>query len=1061
MPIVSLLILKTNAMKILYRIFASPALAVLSLIAFAVSMAVATFVENDYGTATAWVLIYDAWWFEMIMLLMTVSFVFNIFKYKLLRKEKWAVLMFHLAFVLIMVGAAITRYYSYGGVLRVREGQESNTVLSTTNFVTVKLHHHGKTKVVQKKASFSHAKSNSFELSTDYNNTPVTLVYKDYIPDATSKIAIDTLVGKPILEVVVSVGDGRKTIFLTDGEIRVVGKENYKIGLNTDEKDAVNILNKDETFQIKAPNGLDYFIMASQNAGKIKPNTWDVMHLSTLYRYQNLSLVPLAFHAKGKVAFESGTVEGSKENDKNKDDVLLLEARSGNQVVEVPLLYREGFVPETHRINLKGTYMDIAYGSREITLPFSIRLNDFQLDRYPGSTSPAAYASEVSVIDNGKETPFRIFMNNVLDYKGYRFFQASYDTDEKGTVLSVNHDAIGTNITYLGYLFMGIGMFFTLFGKGTRFRTVLTKMKKLETVKVVAILFTLLSSFSNYAQANTTDKTTSVAAFVKISMDNHHSKQFEKLLVQDLDGRIKPIGTLASEFLRKISGKTYYKYRKDGVIKKLNASQVFLALQMASEVSQNIPMIKVDVKKTKDVLNGIEISEFKTVAFRDLLANDGSYVLSKHVEEANQKKPAERSEFDKEILKIDERFNILYNLFIGSYLKIFPNKLDTNDTWFSYTHHFEDFPNEDALFVKSVIANYFKNLSLKRWEEAEKDLSYISTYQKVLGRDIIPSEKRIEAELLYNKLNLNFWLFQVFFVFGFVLLIFAVIRVFTHHKIIHYLWNGIVLLTWLGFIVFATNIILRWYVAQHAPWSNGYEMLVFVAWVLLLCGLFVYKKSDFALPLATIFTGALLFVSYLDWISPEITNLMPVLKSYWLKVHVATIVSSYAPLALSAVLGMMALILMVVRNPKNKARVNVKIKELTYLNELAMTIGLFVLSVGTFLGGVWANESWGRYWAWDPKETWALISIIVYAVVLHLRLIPKLKSDYVLNMVSMFAFWSIIMTSFGVNYYLTGLHSYASGDPVPIPKFTYVIMGSMIFISVFAYTRNKQFKKNK
>ena len=233
------------------------------------------------------------------------------------------------------------------------------------------------------------------------------------------------------------------------------------------------------------------------------------------------------------------------------------------------------------------------------------------------------------------------------------------------------------------------------------------------------------------------------------------------------------------------------------------------------------------------------------------------------------------------------------------------------------------------------------------------------------------------------------------------------------------------------------------------------EMLVFVAWVLVLCGLLTFRKSDFSLPLATLFSGALLFVSYLDWLSPEITNLMPVLKSYWLKIHVATIVSSYAPLALSAVLGLMALLLMIFKTQKTKQIIDIKIKELSYINEMAMTIGLFVLAIGTFLGGVWANESWGRYWAWDPKETWALISIIVYAIVLHLRFIPKLNNVFVLNVASMFAFWSIIMTSFGVNYYLAGLHSYAAGDPLPIPVFVYVLAALMVIIAVIAAFRNR------
>ena len=269
-----------------------------------------------------------------------------------------------------------------------------------------------------------------------------------------------------------------------------------------------------------------------------------------------------------------------------------------------------------------------------------------------------------------------------------------------------------------------------------------------------------------------------------------------------------------------------------------------------------------------------------------------------------------------------------------------------------------------------------------------------------------------------------------------------------------------ILITLITFLLFTGNIILRWYIAQHAPWSNGYEMLVFVSWVLLLCGILTFRKSDFALPLATLFSGALLFVSYLDWLSPEITNLMPVLKSFWLKIHVATIVSSYAPLALSAILGFMALLLMIFKTEKSKKEIDIRIKELTYINEISMTIGLFVLAVGTFLGGIWANESWGRYWAWDPKETWALISIIVYAIVLHLRLIPNLKSAYVLNMVSVFAFGSIIMTSFGVNYYLSGLHSYAAGDPLPIPTFIYVLTVVVVIVSILAYYRKNRFILN-
>lgn len=227
-------------------------------------------------------------------------------------------------------------------------------------------------------------------------------------------------------------------------------------------------------------------------------------------------------------------------------------------------------------------------------------------------------------------------------------------------------------------------------------------------------------------------------------------------------------------------------------------------------------------------------------------------------------------------------------------------------------------------------------------------------------------------------------------------------------------------------------------------------MLVFVAWGILFFSLVFSGKSKFTIPLGLLFSGTLLFVGFLDWLNPEITNLMPVLHSYWLKIHVAIIVSGYAPLALAAVLALLSLLLMVFKPKSPRSEWWNSLLELNVVNELALTVGLFLLTVGTFLGGVWANESWGRYWAWDPKETWALISIMVYAFVLHLRLVPTLKNALVFNLASLWAFSSIIMTSFGVNYYLSGLHSYAAGDPVPVPNWVYVATGILLIISLVA-----------
>ncbi|WP_288956185.1 cytochrome c biogenesis protein CcsA [uncultured Polaribacter sp.] len=1045
-------------MNRIFKIFSSSALALILLLLFAVAMAVATFIENDFGTATAWKLIYDSWWFEMVMLGLGISFIFNIFKYNLWSLKKWPILLFHISFILILIGASITRYASYGGIMRIREGASSNLIISSNNYIHIHLSDGKTTKTISKQLSFSPISDNDFTINTAINDIPVSISYNNFIADAVPEIIEDSINGKAIIQMVVSAGNGRETVFLEKGEIESIGLHQHKVGFESDEKGIINITEKDGVFKIFSPRDLSSFVMATETASTIKKDSLHSLELRTLYRDGDASFVPLSYHPKGKISLVSGA-EKPKDNDELKDDALVVNVKVNDKVKESTLLYRQGFLPTEHKVDFDKIKVSLSYGSKPIQTPFSIHLDDFQLERYPGSTSPSAYASEVQVIDGEERFLHRIFMNNVLDYNGYRFFQASYDTDELGTVLAVNHDALGTNVTYLGYFLMMIGMFFTLFGKGSRFTLINQKLKKLKNKTTLILLLLLSISSVSFSQKNNPE--INIQTIQQQTVDKQHADLFGRLMVQDLDGRIKPLNTLASEFLRKLTRKPYFKFTKNGESIKLSTNQTFLAMQSAANVWQYIPLIKVDKQKGGELFSDLKISEDSMVSFVGLLDDKGDYILGKVVEAANKKKPAERSEFDKEVLKVDERFNILFNVFSGNYLKIFPNSNDENNKWHSHTHHFEDFPKEDGQFAKSIISTYYKDVNEKKWVEASEKLEYIKKFQDVLGKEIIPSRKRIEAELWYNQMNLNFWLFQILFVLGTVLLVLSIFKIFTRKKLVDIIWNGTTILTLISFIFFTGNILLRWYVSGHAPWSNGYEMLVFVAWVLLLCGLLTFRKSDFSLPLSTLFSGALLFVSYLDWLSPEITNLMPVLKSFWLKIHVATIVSSYAPLALSAILGFMALLLIIFKTEKTKKVIDIRIKELTYINEISMTIGLFVLAVGTFLGGIWANESWGRYWAWDPKETWALISIIVYAIVLHLRFVPALRSNYVLNMVSVFAFGSIIMTSFGVNYYLSGLHSYAAGDPLPIPTFVYVLVTIVIVVSAIAYYRNKRFKTSK
>ena len=261
-----------------------------------------------------------------------------------------------------------------------------------------------------------------------------------------------------------------------------------------------------------------------------------------------------------------------------------------------------------------------------------------------------------------------------------------------------------------------------------------------------------------------------------------------------------------------------------------------------------------------------------------------------------------------------------------------------------------------------------------------------------------------------------------------------------------------------GFILHTSGIALRWYIAGHAPLSNGYESMIFISWITLLAGFIFSRKSDFALSSTAVLSGLTLLVAHMSFMDPEITNLVPVLKSYWLTLHVSVVTGSYGFLGLGALLGLLSMVLLVMANGKNRERISGTIDELTVINYKTLTLGLYFLTIGTFLGAVWANESWGRYWGWDPKETWSLITIVVYTLVTHSRMIPGMKDIYTFNLLSLFAFSSVLMTYFGVNYYLSGLHSYAGGDPVPVPAFVYVTIILLVTLSVTAYIRYKKFR---
>jgi len=1015
---------------------------------FAAAIGTATFVENDLGTLASKLLVYEAFWFELLMLLMAISMLGGIFKYNLYKRKKLSVLIFHISFVIILIGSAITRYAGTEGIMRIREGNTSNEFISENSFINVNIIHNGQTYKYEKKKMFTPYTRNTFDQEIKFGNESCQLSLIEYYQNAAETI-VEEPNGHPIISFV-SMGTGeRETVFLQQGELKMIAGQLFSFESANEDPNIVQVKFVDGGLKIKAPFEIGLSNMSDESTTMLNTNEFHPFNVMKLYVFGDKQLVIKAFYPTAKVKMVSVPVNPNQ----NASNGVAMKLEFQGNTEEVVLFGGKGYITENTRININGTQFELNYGSKLVKLPFSLYLRDFILDRYPGSMSPSSFASEVTLIDervNLREDR-RIFMNNILNYGGYRFFQAQYDKDEKGTVLSVNQDTWGTNVTYFGYLIMALGMLFNFFHKNSRFRNLmLATSKKAKTIALIIVFTTLGMLSTETAQAQmgsmppqSFDPTNAVHP--------DHANEFGKLLVLDSKGRIEPINTLSSEILLKVTKKAKFMG--------LNPNQVFIGMISNPVGWQTVPMIKISDSELKKLL-GIKGNY---ASFNDFLdfSKGGSYKLGGLIDQAYKKKPASRSGYDKEIIKVDERVNICYMVYMGDFLKIFPLKNDANNSWVT-NKEVAQFDSIDGGFVSNILPLYYGSLQngiqSGNWAEATQNLSYIKTFQKKFGSEVFPSATKIKLEVLYNNVNIFKRLFPYFSTIGFIMLILLFMNLLNpKYKFKKVIKLGIILIA-IGFAFQTLGLAVRWYISGHAPMSDGYESMIFIAWATVLGGLFFVKTSKITVAITAILASLALMVANLSWLNPEITNLVPVLKSYWLSIHVSVITASYSFLAIGALLGFFNLLLMILKKPANKARLDTTIKELTNINEMNLIIGGFLLTIGTFLGAVWANESWGRYWGWDPKETWALVSVVVYAFVVHMRLTPGLKGTYTFNFAALISFGAILMTYFGVNYYLSGMHSYAQGDPVPVPTFVYYMIVIIAVVSVMAYRNEKKYK---
>jgi cytochrome c-type biogenesis protein CcsB len=1032
-----------------------------------VAIGAATFIESIHGIQAAKISIYNAFWFEGLLLYLVLALVSNIFRYKMFTRAKIAMLSFHLSFIVILAGAAVTRYISFEGQMVIREGEGNNFIYTADPYVLINaqdMTSKSSPTLQAWKTYLSEFNSNDFEYDTKVGKKNVTLRYIDFKSDRVDSLQVNQKFKESALELVT---EGKRSNFLTENDVLMVGQTpfyyssarpdspNQAPGIYLHHKDgktwvypsvALKSLPMREMEKIRA-SGQAPADSLYQNYAL---NTWSEFTPFSLYLVGNQQVVFKRYipHAK-KVL-----VKAAKKN--TGKDYLTVELNDGKATKIVRLEGGRGQLPKPERFAMNGVVYQLEYGSIQKNIPFTVQCRDFRLDRYPGSNSPSSFESELTIDDqrNNVKLNRRVFMNNVIDYDGYRFFQSSYELDnpstpenEEGTVLSVNHDALGTNITYVGYLLMALAMILSLFAPVGRFTFLSEQLQKVKAKKASLGIIALLLTSNLLAQHQHQHK----AKPVHHEITTEHADELASLLVQDYEGRIVPFHTLADQLTRKLTHSNKYK--------DLNAVQFVLSLHMYPSYWVSQPFIQVP----RNLREPLKLKEFESIM--SLSSKDSEFKWMAQYQAAHQKLESKRNEFDKKLIKLNEKYEVANNIFMWQFMRVIPGKNDANNTWFVPLSM--ELGKKDTLSSKMFV-NYLAAVhdggQRHTFGEATDVLKTFKQFQRKAGKAVAPTESVVNLEISYNKMEIFKHAYQLYLLSGMLLLIVFFIGIFfrSEQALNRLKWPKriFIAITIITFVYHGVGLGLRWAISGHAPWSNGYEAIVFIGWVTMIAGFAFAKKNQVVLAGAAVLAALMLWVTEMNLMDPEITPLVPVLKSYWLMIHVAIITGSYGFLGLACILGLINLKLYLLQSEKSATLVKLNIQEITYIAEMTMTVGLYMLTIGTFLGGVWANESWGRYWGWDPKETWALVSVLVYAVILHFRMIPGLQGRFLFNALAFWGYSAILFTFFGVNFMLVGLHSYAQGEGLgQFPTWLIYLIIAFVLLTTLAFLRNKSIEK--
>ena len=652
------------------------------------------------------------------------------------------------------------------------------------------------------------------------------------------------------------------------------------------------------------------------------------------------------------------------------------------------------------------TYMaqDEEQGMKEEKLPFSLCLQKFEAKMHDGTNAVADYSSKFTVIDGDDKSEGEVSMNNIYSHRSYRLYQSSYDEDGKGSVLAINADPYGIPVTYTGYALLFISLVWMLFDPKGGYR----KLLKSPLLKKGALITALILSMGNIQTLHAESATGNLQNAV---LPKETAEKFGELHILYND-RICPVQTFALDFCKKIYGARSYQG--------LTAEQVLSGWVFYGNTWANEPFIKIKSGEMKTAMNLPDYASLNTFFNREM----GGYTIGQYVQEYYN---GQQDKFHQQAADIDGKIQIIMELREGISLKVLPytftkNVKATKDhsfikagttTWFSPVDKLpQAVEHQHALYIRNVFSLLNGDVKAGNTSRVNEFFVKMKKYQEVSSGNSLPTATQYKAERINNAFPFATILFMANLTLGFIALFYTIYRM-TKKKEIKVLNIALPILLGVSFLALTFGLALRWIISGNVPMSNGYESMLTVAWFVMLISILMQLRIRIVMVFGFLISGFFLLVSHINQMDPAIGQMMPVLNSPLLSIHVSIIMMSYALLSLTFICGIMGICL------RSHG------EELQALSRIFLYPALTTMGFGIFIGAIWANVSWGNYWSWDSKETWALITFMIYAVVVHTQSLPVFRKPLVYHIYITLAFMSIAMTYFGVNYFLTGMHSYA------------------------------------